>query len=100
MTSANDIHVGQPTLERGATEPRTELKDRLNDGIAQVADVARQHPRTTIATGAAVVLGAVAAVALPLLRGATATSGGKKASAKRSHAKKSTGSGAKNGADD
>ncbi len=52
----------------------------------KIAEKARQNPKTAAAAGVAVV-GAIAAAAIPLVRGAGKKSGEKKASAKKSSSK-------------
>ncbi len=47
-------------------------------------DLVRDNPKTAIAAGAAVLAGAVAAAAIPLVKGARAKSGGSKSGATRS----------------
>lgn len=46
-------------------------KDQVVRGAEQVVKAARENPRTAIAAGAAVVVGAIAAAAIPAIRAAT-----------------------------
>lgn len=48
-------------------------KEQVVKGAEEVMRVAKENPRTAIAAGAAVVVGAVAAVAIPVIRAATKT---------------------------
>lgn len=48
-------------------------KDQVVRGAEQVVKAARENPRTAIAAGAAVVVGAIAAAAIPAIRAATKT---------------------------
>lgn len=48
----------------------------LSERAGKLADKARENPKTAIAAGAAVLAGAVAAAAIPLVRGARRKSGG------------------------
>jgi hypothetical protein len=47
-------------------------------------DLVRDNPKTAMAAGAAVLAGAVAAAAIPLVKGARAKSGGSKSGSSRS----------------
>jgi hypothetical protein len=56
-----------------------EPKGSFADGVR---DLVRDNPKTAIAAGAAVLAGAVAAAAIPLVKGARAKSGGSKSGAR------------------
>jgi hypothetical protein len=51
-----------------STEPEAGLGTSLSEGAAKLAGMARAHPRTTATAGAAIVVGAIAAAAIPFLR--------------------------------
>lgn len=66
------------------------VTDALSKGASKIADLARENPKTAIAAGVAVAAGAIAAAAIPALRG----SGSEKKSASSGTAaskKKTTG---------
>ena len=72
-------------------EPQEEggLRTTISKGAGKIADLARDNPKTAIAAGVAVAAGAIAAAAIPALRGSGSSSGSKTAS-KGSSRKKST----------
>lgn len=73
--------------EQGGTETLGERAGKLADTAATYA---RENPKTAIAAGAALAVGAIAAAAIPLVRGRSGSAGGKKSGgAKKSSAKKS-----------
>lgn len=49
----------------------SDSKDQVVKGAEHVARVAKENPKTAIAAGAAVVVGAIAAAAIPVIRAAT-----------------------------
>ncbi|MEA3034092.1 MAG: hypothetical protein QOH86_2108 [Sphingomonadales bacterium] len=71
-------------------EPQEEggLRTTLSKGAGKIADLARDNPKTAIAAGVAVAAGAIAAAAIPALRGGSG--GGGKTASKGSSRKKST----------
>jgi hypothetical protein len=71
-------------------EPQEEggLRTTISKGAGKIADLARDNPKTAIAAGVAVAAGAIAAAAIPALRGGN--SGGGKTASKGSSRKKST----------
>ncbi|MEA3034594.1 MAG: hypothetical protein QOH04_353 [Sphingomonadales bacterium] len=72
-------------------EPQEEtgLRTTISKGAGKIADLARDNPKTAIAAGVAVAAGAIAAAAIPALRGGGSSGGGKTAS-KSSSKRKST----------
>jgi hypothetical protein len=65
-------------------EPEQESRSGFSAKAGLIADKARAHPRTAVAAGAAVLAGAVAAAAIPLVRSRSASEPkGGKASAKK-----------------
>jgi hypothetical protein len=54
------------------------LTERAGKIAGQAADYARENPKTAIAAGAALAAGAIAAAAIPLVRGRSGSGGGKK----------------------
>jgi hypothetical protein len=72
-------------------EPQEEggLRTTISKGAGKIADLARDNPKTAIAAGVAVAAGAIAAAAIPALRGGGSGGGGKTAS-KGSSKRKST----------
>jgi hypothetical protein len=56
-----------------------------------VRDLVRDNPKTAMAAGAAVLAGAVAAAAIPLVKGARARSGAKSGGSKSGGTKKKSG---------
>jgi hypothetical protein len=80
----------------GTTEPQQEqgdsatLSERAGKYAEQAADYARENPKTAIAAGVALAAGAIAAAAIPLVRGRSGSEGGKKSGgAKKTSTKKS-----------
>ena len=78
-------HAGpsEPQQEQGST-----LTERAGKIAGQAADYARENPKTAIAAGAALAAGALAAAAIPLVRGRSSSGskgggGRKKAAAKK-----------------
>ena len=77
-----------------AKEEEQGAASALSRGMDAISETAKQYPKTAIAAGAAVVVGAVAAAALPLVRGRKSEEG----SSGKSGGSKSRGkSGAKSG---
>lgn len=79
-------HAGttEPQQEQGAT-----LTERAGKIASQAADYARENPKTAIAAGAALAAGAIAAAAIPLVRGRSGSGGVKDGGGrKKSSAKK------------
>ena len=82
-------HAGpsEAQQDQGGTATLTERAGRI---AGQAADYARENPKTAIAAGAALAAGAIAAAAIPLVRGRSGSgtkSGGegrKKAASKKS----------------
>ncbi|HEX6377265.1 MAG TPA: hypothetical protein VFZ91_16260 [Allosphingosinicella sp.] len=81
-------HAGpaaEPQQEQGGGATLSERAGKLAE---QAVDYARENPRTAIAAGAALAAGAIAAAAIPLVRGRSGSSGtgggGKKAASKKS----------------
>jgi hypothetical protein len=72
-------------------EPQEEggLRTTISKGAGKIADLARDNPKTAIAAGVAVAAGAIAAAAIPALRGGN-SGGGRKTASKSSSRKKST----------
>lgn len=70
-----------PSHEPEVAEKNESLRSRAAKGATKVADKAREHPKTAIAAGAAVAVGALAAAAIPLVR-AKRTPAAKKPAAK------------------
>jgi hypothetical protein len=72
-------------------EPQEEggLRETISKGAGKIADLARDNPKTAIAAGVAVAAGAIAAAAIPALRGGN-SGGGRKTASKGSSRKKST----------
>ncbi|HEY0413508.1 MAG TPA: hypothetical protein VGD66_10230 [Allosphingosinicella sp.] len=62
---------------KAADAPEPRQGGALKKLASEVRDRAREHPKTAIAAGAAVVAGAIAAAAIPLVRSARGKSGGK-----------------------
>jgi len=74
-------------------EPQEEggLRTTISKGAGKIADLARDNPKTAIAAGVAVAAGAIAAAAIPALRGGSGSSGGgRKTASKSSSRKKAT----------
>jgi hypothetical protein len=70
--------------------PHAQAKEEESASFAEgLRDLVRDNPKTAIAAGAAVLAGAVAAAAIPLVKGARAKSGGSRSGASRSHGSKS-----------
>lgn len=86
-------HIPNSAMPHATAEPQQEqggatLTERAGELAGKAADYARENPKTAIAAGAALAAGAIAAAAIPLVRGRSASgtkSGGgrKKASAKK-----------------
>ena len=75
----------EPQQEQGAT-----LSERAGKLAEQAGDYARENPKTAIAAGAALAAGVIAAAAIPLVRGRSGSTEGKKSGgAKKSTARKS-----------
>ena len=78
-------HIPNSAMPHATAEPQQQQNEKdsgssMSRGYEAVKDKAKQYPKTAIAAGAAVVAGAVAAAAIPLVRG---TSGkGTKAASK------------------
>jgi hypothetical protein len=75
--------------EQGGAATLTERAGKL---AGQAGDYARENPKTAIAAGVALAAGAIAAAAIPLVRGRSGSAGGAKKSGgskKTSAAKKS-----------
>jgi hypothetical protein len=90
-------HAG-PTPETGTEAEEgfgTMLKDRAGKLASSAADLVRDNPKTAVAAGAALFAGAVAAAAIPAVRGRKSGSGkngsGKSSSGGSSAAKSSSG---------
>lgn len=84
-------HVPSSAMPHAGTKPKKDGKGAtgpsLKERAGKIADKAKENPKTTIAAGAAVLAGAVAAAAIPLVKAARSKSDGK-GSAKKSSAKK------------
>ena len=81
--------------EQGGTATLTEA---LSERAGKVADYARENPKTAIAAGAALAVGAIAAAAIPLVKGRSSKSGGRSsASASRSKSGGSKSGGSRSG---
>jgi hypothetical protein len=82
--SAMPHATAEPQQEQGGSATLTERAGKI---AGQAADYARENPKTAIAAGAALAAGAIAAAAIPLVRGrsgGTKSGGGKKAASKKS----------------
>ena len=84
-------HAGGTSAEPAAQPSSTEEKSgtSLKERAGKLADTARANPKTAVAAGAAVLAGAVAAAAIPLIK-SRAKSGGSKSSGAESKSKKSS----------
>lgn len=89
-------HIPNSAMPHATAEPQQQQNDgqesgsTMSRGYDAVKEKARQYPKTAIAAGAAVVAGAVAAAAIPLVRGrADSESGTKKKSSSKSTSSKS-----------
>jgi hypothetical protein len=86
-------HIPNNAMPHAQThdEPQEEggLRTTISKGAGKIADLARDNPKTAIAAGVAVAAGAIAAAAIPALRGGGSGGGGKTAS-KGSSKRKST----------
>jgi hypothetical protein len=83
-------HAGttEPQQEQGQEGSAT-LAERAGKIAGQAADYARENPKTAIAAGAALAAGALAAAAIPLVRGRSGSGGAKSGGGrKKSSAKK------------
>jgi hypothetical protein len=85
--SAMPHATAEPQQDQGGSATLTERAGKI---AGQAADYARENPKTAIAAGAALAAGAIAAAAIPLVRGRSGSGGtksggsGKKAGAKKS----------------
>jgi hypothetical protein len=86
--SAMPHATAEPQEEQGGTATLTERAGKLAE---QAGDYARENPKTAIAAGVALAAGAIAAAAIPLVRGRSTSGGAKKGGGARktSSAKKS-----------
>lgn len=74
-------------------EAEQEGSQTLSDRAGRIADIARENPKTAIAAGAALLAGAVAAAAIPLVRSRKASAkSGSSTPRKKATTKKTTGS--------
>ncbi|MGZ8284129.1 MAG: hypothetical protein ACXW27_03155 [Allosphingosinicella sp.] len=65
----------EPRQEQAGGPTLTERAGKLRE---QAGDYARENPKTAIAAGAALAAGVIAAAAIPLVRGRSASGGAKK----------------------
>ena len=81
-------HAGpaEPQQDQGGTATLSERAGKL---AGQAADYARDNPKTAIAAGAALAAGAIAAAAIPLVRGRSGSAGTKSGGRKKTDSKKS-----------
>jgi hypothetical protein len=85
--SAMPHATAEPQQEQGASATLTERAGKI---AGQAADYARENPKTAIAAGAALAAGAIAAAAIPLVRGRSGSGGAKSGGGrKKTAAKKS-----------
>ena len=76
-------HIPNSAMPHATAKSETNDEQASSKSIRQrageIADKARENPKTAIAAGAAVVAGAVAAAAIPLVRARKSAGGEKKA---------------------
>jgi hypothetical protein len=76
----------EPQQEQGGGPTLSERAGKIRD---QASDYARENPKTAIAAGAALAAGVIAAAAIPLVRGRSASTPAKKSGgAKKTTARK------------
>ena len=86
-SSAMPHATAEPQQEQGGSATLTERAGKI---AGQAADYARENPKTAIAAGAALAAGAIAAAAIPLVRGRSGSGGSKSGGGrKKTTAKKS-----------
>ncbi|HYE28826.1 MAG TPA: hypothetical protein VEA61_11435 [Allosphingosinicella sp.] len=80
-------HAGpaEPQQEQGGAATLSQRAGRI---AGQAADYARDNPKTAIAAGAALAAGAIAAAAIPLVRGRSGAGGTKSGGGRKKAAKK------------
>jgi len=81
--SAMPHATAESEQDQGGTATLTERAGKLGQ---QAADYARENPKTAIAAGAALAAGAIAAAAIPLVRGRSGSGGSKKSGGGRKKA--------------
>lgn len=82
---------GQATEAGQQQQESSGVGSTINAGAGKIADYARENPKTAAAAGVAIV-GALAAAAIPLVRGRKSgeeSAGGAKSTTRKSSAKKS-----------
>jgi hypothetical protein len=72
--------AAEPQEEQGGGATLTERAGKLAE---QAGDYARENPKTAIAAGVALAAGAIAAAAIPLVRGRSGSGGAKKSGGAR-----------------
>jgi hypothetical protein len=78
--SAMPHATAEPQEEQGGNVTLTERAGKL---AGQAGDYARENPKTAIAAGVALAAGAIAAAAIPLVRGRSGSAGTKKSGGAR-----------------
>ncbi|HYD36164.1 MAG TPA: hypothetical protein VEA60_01030 [Allosphingosinicella sp.] len=86
-------HIPNSAMPHATAEPQQDqggatLTERAGKLAGQAADYARENPKTTIAAGAALAAGAIAAAAIPLVRGRSGPGGSKSGGRKKADSKK------------
>ena len=76
-------HIPNSAMPHAGTHENEQQQDQggaptLGERAGKIADYARENPKTAIAAGAALAAGALAAAAIPLVRGRSKSSGGGK----------------------
>lgn len=84
MPHAGAANEDQKQQDQGGSATLTEA---ISERAGKVADYARENPKTAIAAGAALAVGAIAAAAIPLMKGRSS----KSSSSSGSRAKSSSG---------
>ena len=82
-------HIPNSAMPHAQAEPQTSeqgAQSTWSRGVETVTGTIREYPKTAMAAGAAVVAGAVAAAAIPMMRGRS-ESGSKKSDGKAGKSK-------------